>query len=80
MQYLFIIFFYLINLFFFQTYVANILLAINPYKELRGLYNPDTMKKYNGKSLGVVPPHVFAIGIKIKKRVRLGQNLKFDFR
>ncbi|CAF1380858.1 unnamed protein product [Rotaria sordida] len=45
------------------NYVANILIAINPYKELRGVYSVDTMKKYNGKSLGVMPPHVFAIGM-----------------
>ncbi|CAF0722956.1 unnamed protein product [Adineta ricciae] len=43
------------------TYVANILIAINPYKELHGLYSLETIKRYNGKSLGVMPPHVFAI-------------------
>jgi myosin heavy subunit len=42
--------------------VANILIAINPYKELTGLYSSDTIKHYNGKSLGIMPPHVFAIG------------------
>ncbi|CAF1109907.1 unnamed protein product [Adineta steineri] len=52
------------------TYVANILIAINPYKELHGFYNTDTMKKYNGKSLGVMPPHVFAIGDKAYRDMR----------
>ncbi len=61
-KYIFYFFFCLIFLFIFQTYVANILIAINPYKELQGRYNVDTIKKYNGKSLGVMPPHVFAIG------------------
>jgi len=42
--------------------VANILIAINPYKELGVLYSSDTIKRYNGKSLGTMPPHVYAIG------------------
>jgi len=45
-----------------QSYVANILLAVNPYSEVPGLYSPETVHRYNGKSLGVLPPHVFAIG------------------
>jgi len=45
-----------------QTYVANILIAVNPYREIKELYAPDTIKKYNGRSLGELPPHVFAIG------------------
>lgn len=49
--------------FFFQTYVANILISVNPYIEIKNLYSTDVMKKYKGKSLGVLPPHVFAIGI-----------------
>lgn len=49
-------------LWFFQTYVANILIALNPYKEIKDLYSDATIKKYNGRSLGELPPHVFAIG------------------
>ncbi|KAK6628370.1 Unconventional myosin-VI [Polyplax serrata] len=44
------------------TYVANILIAVNPYTEIKDLYKSETIKKYQGKSLGVLPPHVFAIG------------------
>ncbi|KAG1714829.1 Unconventional myosin-VI [Nymphon striatum] len=46
------------------TYVANILIAINPYCEIPKLYSLDTIKLYQGKSLGVLPPHVFAIADK----------------
>ena len=46
-----------------QTYVANILIAVNPYMELPKLYHHDTIKAYQGKSLGTMPPHVFAIGL-----------------
>ena len=45
-----------------QTYVANILIAINPYKRLDHLYNKPSIESYQGKSLGTRPPHVFAIG------------------
>ncbi|XP_077297660.1 myosin heavy chain 95F jaguar isoform X2 [Arctopsyche grandis] len=46
------------------TYVANILIAVNPYKEIRNLYSSETIKKYHGASLGKLPPHVFAIADK----------------
>nr|CAD7257110.1 unnamed protein product [Timema shepardi] len=46
------------------TYVANILIAVNPYFEIRDLYSSNTIKSYQGKSLGVLPPHVFAIADK----------------
>lgn len=45
-----------------QTYVANILIAVNPYYDIPKLYGPETIKSYQGKSLGTLPPHVFAIG------------------
>nr|XP_054752990.1 unconventional myosin-VI-like isoform X2 [Lytechinus pictus] len=46
------------------TYVANILIAVNPYKEMGDLYSSGNIKKYQGKSLGTLPPHVFAIADK----------------
>jgi len=46
------------------TYVANILIAVNPYFELKNLYSEATIKSYEGKSLGTLPPHVFAIADK----------------
>ena len=42
--------------------MANILIAVNPYQEISDLYTKQTISKYKGKSLGVLPPHVFAIG------------------
>ena len=44
------------------TYVANILIAVNPYFEIKNLYNKEAIQQYRGKSLGMLPPHVFAIG------------------
>ena len=47
------------------TYVANILVAVNPYKDIKDLYSGSTIKMYDGKSLGTMPPHVFAIADKV---------------
>ncbi|OWK01421.1 MYO6 [Cervus elaphus hippelaphus] len=44
-----------------KTYVANILIAVNPYFDIPKIYSSDTIKSYQGKSLGTMPPHVFAI-------------------
>eukprot|EP00002_Diphylleia_rotans_P034220 TRINITY_DN7338_c0_g1_i3.p1 TRINITY_DN7338_c0_g1~~TRINITY_DN7338_c0_g1_i3.p1 ORF type:complete len:1175 (-),score=252.33 TRINITY_DN7338_c0_g1_i3:6-3530(-) len=41
------------------TYTAYILIAVNPFKNLP-MYDEDTLRKYQGKSIGVLPPHVFA--------------------
>ncbi|XP_020710496.2 myosin heavy chain 95F isoform X2 [Athalia rosae] len=46
------------------SYVANILIAVNPYYEMKDLYSSKTLKSYQGKSLGETPPHVFAIADK----------------
>lgn len=44
------------------TYVANILIAVNPYVEIKDLHSEKTISEYQGKSLGTMPPHVYAIG------------------
>lgn len=49
-------------LFLTQTFVANILIAVNPYYDIPKLYSPETIKQYRGRSLGTLPPHVYAIG------------------
>ncbi|XP_062980998.1 unconventional myosin-VI isoform X1 [Elgaria multicarinata webbii] len=46
------------------TYVANILIAVNPYFDIPRLYSSDFVKKYQGRSLGTLPPHVYAIADK----------------
>uniref|UniRef100_A0A2K6F9C5 Unconventional myosin-VI n=1 Tax=Propithecus coquereli TaxID=379532 RepID=A0A2K6F9C5_PROCO len=46
------------------TYVANILIAVNPYFDIPKIYSSQTIKSYQGKSLGTMPPHVFAIADK----------------
>ncbi|GAB6032668.1 Unconventional myosin-VI [Chamberlinius hualienensis] len=53
------------------TYVANILIAVNPYFEIPSLYSLDTIKKYQGKSLGTLPPHVFALADKAFREMKV---------
>ncbi len=50
---------------YLQTYVANILIAVNPYEEIEELYSVESIRTYQGKSLGAMPPHVFAIGLSL---------------
>ncbi|XP_035024097.1 myosin VIb isoform X1 [Hippoglossus stenolepis] len=53
------------------TYVANILIAVNPYYDVPKLYGPDTIKSYRGKSLGTLPPHVYAIADKTYRDMKV---------
>ena len=53
------------------TYVANILVAINPYKMKPELYNSSTIQKYKGKSLGTLPPHCYAIADKAYRDMKV---------
>ena len=43
------------------TYTGYILIAINPYKSMGDLYSNDLMYEYKGKSIGSLPPHVYAV-------------------
>uniref|UniRef100_A0AAX7VQT7 Unconventional myosin-VI n=1 Tax=Astatotilapia calliptera TaxID=8154 RepID=A0AAX7VQT7_ASTCA len=53
------------------TYVANILIAVNPYFDIPKLYSPDAIKSYQGKSLGTLPPHVYAIADKAYRDMKV---------
>lgn len=61
--------------------MANILIAVNPYFDIPKLYSPDAIKSYQGKSLGILPPHVYAIGesshlLSVKKGGSIYKQLK----
>merc|ERR1719262_1119768 len=51
------------------TYTANILLALNPYHSLP-FYTAKQVAEYQGKSLGVMPPHTYAIADKAYRDMR----------
>ncbi|XP_013884701.1 unconventional myosin-VI isoform X6 [Austrofundulus limnaeus] len=53
------------------TYVANILIAVNPYYDIPKLYSTETIKQYRGRSLGTLPPHVYAIADKAYRDMKV---------
>ena len=56
------------------TYVANILIAVNPYHDIPGLYTKEAISAYKGKSLGVLPPHVFAVADKTYRDMKVNKQ------
>nr|XP_032836269.1 unconventional myosin-VI-like [Petromyzon marinus] len=53
------------------TYVANILIAVNPYRDIPQLYTSATIASYRGRSLGTLPPHVYAIADKAYRDMKV---------
>jgi len=51
------------------TYTANVLLAVNPYKKIPGLYGMEKIHAYGGKGLGALPPHPYAIADRAYRRM-----------
>ncbi|XP_072431295.1 unconventional myosin-X [Chiloscyllium punctatum] len=43
------------------TYIGSILVSVNPYKSISGLYDITSMEQYSSYHLGERPPHIFAI-------------------
>uniref|UniRef100_A0A7N6A7U4 Myosin motor domain-containing protein n=1 Tax=Anabas testudineus TaxID=64144 RepID=A0A7N6A7U4_ANATE len=43
------------------TNIGSILAAVNPYKQIPGLYDPDRVDLYSKHHLGELPPHIFAV-------------------
>lgn len=46
------------------TYTANVLLAVNPYKDMEDLYSTARMREYRGRIGGLRPPHPYEIADK----------------
>eukprot|EP01114_Cavostelium_apophysatum_P003671 TRINITY_DN1374_c0_g3_i1.p1 TRINITY_DN1374_c0_g3~~TRINITY_DN1374_c0_g3_i1.p1 ORF type:complete len:1131 (-),score=356.14 TRINITY_DN1374_c0_g3_i1:89-3481(-) len=43
------------------TYIGHVLISVNPYKEIKGLYIDRVLKDYKGKYRYEMPPHVYAL-------------------
>lgn len=48
-------------LYSFQTNIGSILAAVNPYKQIQGLYDLERVDLYSKHHLGELPPHIFAV-------------------
>lgn len=55
--------------FFSQTYVSNVLIAINPYKNINGLYSQGKIESYRADSKYQLPPHLYAIANRIIRNI-----------
>lgn len=43
--------------FLFQTYIGNVVISVNPYKNLP-LYKPDVIFEYRSRNIYELPPHM----------------------
>ncbi|EOD09565.1 hypothetical protein EMIHUDRAFT_448407 [Emiliania huxleyi CCMP1516] len=53
------------------TYTGYILIAVNPYKKL-ACYGAEVMKAYRGKSIGLLPPHLYAMADRAFRSMKAG--------
>lgn len=45
----------------YQTNIGSILAAVNPYKQIAGLYDAAAVDLYSKHQMGELPPHIFAV-------------------
>ena len=48
-------------------YIGHVLISLNPYKEIRGLYGEQPLKRYKGRLPYENPPHVYALAEGVHK-------------
>lgn len=52
------------------TYTGSILIAVNPFQSLPGLYGKTIMDSYSSGDTSMLPPHVYAIAAAAYKKMR----------
>jgi myosin-1 len=43
------------------TYIGNVLLSVNPFRNINGMYGESIIQKYTGRKLYELAPHVYAL-------------------
>ena len=58
------------------SFVGSILIAVNPYRMFDTIYGLDVVSRYEGRIIGTLPPHIFAIGAAAYNRLvtKNGEN------
>lgn len=57
------------------TYIGTVLLSVNPFKSIQGLYGEDVINKYEGKMGYELAPHVYAVAeAAYRSMTRTNQN------
>lgn len=58
---IFLLLLFLLLFHFSQTNIGSILAAVNPYKQITGLYDSTAVDLYSKHQMGELPPHIFAV-------------------
>ena len=58
------------------SFVGSILISVNPYRMFDTIYGLDVVSRYEGRIIGTLPPHIFAIGAAAYNRLvtKNGEN------
>uniref|UniRef100_A0A0K0ECP3 Myosin motor domain-containing protein n=1 Tax=Strongyloides stercoralis TaxID=6248 RepID=A0A0K0ECP3_STRER len=56
------------------TYISNILIAINPYKQVPDLYTEEIKMKYHSKSFSSLPAHIYSIVNKALNDIKISNK------
>ena len=46
------------------TYISDVLISLNPYEPIHGLYGKEQAEIYKNRYINEVPPHLYAIAEK----------------
>jgi myosin-1 len=45
----------------YSTYIGEVLLSVNPFKQIPGMYSPQTLRSYRGRYPYELAPHVYSL-------------------
>lgn len=51
------------------TYIGHVLISVNPYKLIGGLYDKSKIDEYNGRTQWELPPHVYGVADRVHKQM-----------
>ncbi|KCV69582.1 hypothetical protein H696_04004 [Fonticula alba] len=58
----------------YYSYTAYILIALNPYHQVPGLYGPERIAEYSNKPIGRKPPHIYALADRAYRSLRASKS------